>query len=683
MAAWFTLIIACLSAQLTQILGSGLFELDLHEFKNLKGLLANGAPCRPDCRTFFRVCLKNYQVPVSPGDCIFGSAVTPVLGSNSFRMAGSPLSTPIRLPFNFGWPGSFSLIIEAWYSSLEDPALDSNNPDLQISSFAIQRQLEVGAAWTQDVQSGQQTELRYSYRFTCNENYYGDSCSKKCKPRDDRFGHYTCNPDGQLSCLPGWKGEYCEEPICLSGCSEASGNCSKPGECICREGWQGTFCTECKKHPVCKHGTCQQPWQCNCKEGWGGLFCDQDLNFCTHHKPCMNGATCTNTGQGSYTCTCRPGFTGTNCELEVRHCDSNPCRNRGHCTELDNSYSCTCLPGFEGTHCENSLLTCADMPCFQGGKCHERDNGRSYSCDCPRGYTGLNCEKKVDKCTTLPCANGGSCVVLSGVRTCSCRPGFTGQRCEININNCASNPCANGGTCHNRANDYTCSCALGYGGRNCELFAAPCFSVNLCLNGGSCSSDGPPTCLCPSGFTGPRCEYFAVTLPVLPGAKAQEGFQWAAISLGVGLVALLILLCMLGIVLRHVHRQARAERTHAEAMNNRSDTQRDNLIPTSQLKNNNKKVELEVDCDPEKSNYIHKNYHLDYIAPKEFKESKSQEDKSLKYEKCLEDKIQLSKMYSEKPECRISTICSPRDSLYQSVFVIAEERSECVIATEV
>jgi len=38
---------------------------------------------------------------------------------------------------------------------------------------------------------------------------------------------------------------------------------------------------------------------------------------------------------------------------------------------------------------------------------------------------------------------------------------------------------------------------------------------------------------------------------------------------------------------------------------------------------------------------------------------------------------------SEKPECRISTICSPGDPMYQSVFVIAEERRECVIATEV
>lgn len=56
-----------------------------------------------------------------------------------------------------------------------------------------------------------QTELRYSYRFICNDNYYGDTCSKICTPRDDRFGHYTCKSDGQIACLPGWKGEYCQE----------------------------------------------------------------------------------------------------------------------------------------------------------------------------------------------------------------------------------------------------------------------------------------------------------------------------------------------------------------------------------------------------------------------------------------------------------------------------------------
>lgn len=85
------------------------------------------------------------------------------------------------------------------------------------------------------------------------------------------------------------------------------------------------------RHPGCLHGTCTQPWQCVCKEGWGGLFCNQDLNYCTNHRPCANGATCTNTGQGSYTCTCRPGYGGTDCELEINECDCNPCKNGGSC----------------------------------------------------------------------------------------------------------------------------------------------------------------------------------------------------------------------------------------------------------------------------------------------------------------------------------------------------------------
>lgn len=57
-----------------------------------------------------------------------------------------------------------------------------------------------------------------------------------------------------------------------------------------------------------------------------------DLNYCTHHKPCRNGATCTNTGQGSYTCSCRPGFAGADCEAETDECAGKPCRNGGSCT---------------------------------------------------------------------------------------------------------------------------------------------------------------------------------------------------------------------------------------------------------------------------------------------------------------------------------------------------------------
>lgn len=139
-------------------------------------------------------------------------------------------------------------------------------------------------------------------------------------------------PPTNASPLPAHLLPFSLAAICLAECSRSHGYCEKPGECKCRIGWQGPSCDECVRYPGCLHGSCLQPWQCNCQEGWGGLFCNQDLNYCTNHHPCQNGATCTNTGQGSYTCTCPPGFVGNNCEVEVNECDSSPCRNGGSCS---------------------------------------------------------------------------------------------------------------------------------------------------------------------------------------------------------------------------------------------------------------------------------------------------------------------------------------------------------------
>lgn len=83
-----------------------------------------------------------------------------------------------------------------------------------ISQVSIQRSLSVGEDWSQDVHQGPLTQLRYSYRVVCSENYYGESCSRLCKRRDDRFGHYVCAADGSLACLPGWAGEYCTDREC-------------------------------------------------------------------------------------------------------------------------------------------------------------------------------------------------------------------------------------------------------------------------------------------------------------------------------------------------------------------------------------------------------------------------------------------------------------------------------------
>uniref|UniRef100_A0A7N6AGJ0 Delta-like protein n=1 Tax=Anabas testudineus TaxID=64144 RepID=A0A7N6AGJ0_ANATE len=660
------------------VLGSGVFELELHHFQNTQGLLANGRSCSmTGCRTYFTVCLKNFQTVVSRGDCVFGNVTTPVLGSDSFSINQD---ARLHLPLKYTWPGAFSLVIDAWYSPEGDTPGDTTNPEFLISSFTVQKQLGTGPEWSQDVQSFAQTKLRYSYRLICKENYYGDTCSKICAPRDDHFGHYTCKADGQRACLPGWKGDYCQEPVCLEGCNERNGNCTFPGECKCREGWQGLFCDVCKLHPSCKHGTCKEPWQCSCKEGWGGIFCDQDLNYCTHHKPCANGATCLNTGHGSYTCTCLPGFTGVNCDSQVQECDRQPCHNGGHCLDSENGYECVCPQGFEGTHCEHKMLTCADTPCFHGGKCRERDNGHNYICECPAGYTGLNCEKKMDKCTSLQCANGGHCVIQGNLRLCNCRSGFTGLRCETNINECASSPCANGSTCIDRINDYTCTCPPGYTGRHCDKPTHRCTS-QACLNGGTCTTGarGQPVCVCPAHYSGPQCQ--STDLDNTP----DDSLSLTAISLGVGMVAVLVLFCMVAVVIRHIKKQRNHEKD-SETMNNLSkvDFQKENLISILELKNTNKKVDLEVDCPSNKSNHKHLNhYHLDYKSCMGYKDELSILDKDENCEKTIEDKKQFSRMYSVRPECKISTICSSRDSMYQSVFVIAEEKNECIIATEV
>lgn len=96
-----------------------MFRLKLQEFVNKKGLLGNRNCCRGGagpppcaCRTFFRVCLKHYQASVSPEPpCTYGSAVTPVLGIDSFSLpdgagAGPRLQQHIRFPRGFTWPVS-------------------------------------------------------------------------------------------------------------------------------------------------------------------------------------------------------------------------------------------------------------------------------------------------------------------------------------------------------------------------------------------------------------------------------------------------------------------------------------------------------------------------------------------------------------------------------------------------
>lgn len=113
------------------------------------------------------------------------------------------------------------------------------------------------------------------------------------------------------------------------------------------------------------------------------------------------------------------------------------------------------------------------------------------------------------------------------------------------------------------------------------------------------------------------------------------------------MVAVVVLLCMVAVVIRHVKRQ-RDEERESETMNNlsKADFQKDNLISTLELKNTNKKNDLEVDCPREKSNRKHINhYHLDYKSCTGYKDELSLLDKDANCEKSIEDITHLSRMY--------------------------------------
>ncbi|NP_001079551.1 putative ortholog of delta-like protein C precursor (SwissPro) L homeolog precursor [Xenopus laevis] len=642
MASPLLLVYVAATLCLPLVYPAGVFELKIHSFSTPRPACAAGK----SCNIFFRVCLKHAQPVVSPDPpCTFGSAVSDILPSDSKAITDS---SPIRVPFHFKWPGIFSLIIESWTTNSAEQSTE--NPDNLLSRLATRRRLSIGEDWSQDIHLGQQSELRYSYHVSCDEHYYGDSCSDYCRPRDDNFGHYTCDEQGNRLCMSGWKGEYCAEPICLPGCSESHGFCELPGECKCRMGWQGELCDECLRYPGCQHGSCSQPWECICQEGWGGLFCNQDLNYCTNHQPCRNGASCINTGQGSYSCSCRAGFTGTNCEIDINECASNPCKNGGSCNDLENDYECVCPRGFYGKNCDISAMTCEDGPCFNGGTCIEKSSGVGYVCRCPFNYHGSNCEKKIDRCTNSPCLNGGQCLDMGRNVLCKCRPGFSGPRCELNIDDCASSPCANGGTCVDAVNSYTCSCTLGYGGKDCTLRVDAC-SSKPCKNGGTCYTHFTGNvCQCPTGFMGTSCE-FRVHDPT-PASHRADSSNTLTMVVCLGLLTFFLLGCGVFMVMRGMRRG-----------------------------HFNEKGRVNNDLEP-KNNLIEKEPHFKMPNPDYLREKSSSKQKLLQGSESEEERS--GRRTDRKPDTKQCNPTSryPEDGAYHPIYILPEPE-QCIFATEV
>uniref|UniRef100_A0A1A8CXW6 Delta-like protein n=1 Tax=Nothobranchius kadleci TaxID=1051664 RepID=A0A1A8CXW6_NOTKA len=498
---------------------TGYFELQLISVENPNGELADGECCdgarssqdlrcsRDECDTYFRVCLKEYQIEVNTGGaCTYGSESTHVLGGNMFSFKSATKNNEagkVVIPFQFAWPRSYTLIVEAW-----DWDNDTrNNEELLIERGAHTGMINPGDPWQTILHDGPVARLTYRIRVRCDENYYGNKCNKLCVPRDDYFGHYRCEASGAQVCLDGWMGQECRTAICKQGCNLLHGGCSVPGTCVCNYGWRGQFCDECVLHPGCVHGTCNLPWQCNCERNWGGLMCDKDLNYCGRHQPCINGGTCMNTEPDEYHCACPQGFSGKNCEIAEHACVSAPCANGGVCHEGSSGYECQCPPGWEGPTCTSNLDECASGPCAQGGTCINLEGG--FECVCPPQWEGKTCQIDFNSCHGQ-CQNGATCKKGPRGYHCQCPPGFVGPNCEIRRNKCDSRPCQNGGHCRAVSDSFVCECPAEFGGQLCEISnwaSSDSCDPDPCKNGATCHSmDQDFYCACPEGFEGKMCE---------------------------------------------------------------------------------------------------------------------------------------------------------------------------------
>lgn len=63
--------------------------------------------------------------------------------------------------------------------------------------------------WQSLKHNGPVGQFEYQIRVSCDEHYYGFGCNKFCRPRNDFFGHYNCDHNGNKTCLEGWSGPEC------------------------------------------------------------------------------------------------------------------------------------------------------------------------------------------------------------------------------------------------------------------------------------------------------------------------------------------------------------------------------------------------------------------------------------------------------------------------------------------
>ncbi|XP_018495761.1 protein jagged-1 [Galendromus occidentalis] len=521
---------------------TSVFEVLITDLSHLNPTIYNGTCCEGSadrygkcpinslCNTYFRVCLQEFRRNATPEyrNCTLGETTSDVFRGFGSKTNRIDQQVALSVPIYHRWTETFTLVLDVLHRDRDvtdrrnDPLIDRVSYKANITSS-----LEFQGVDSRHGKGVYDTAtVIYKIRVRCAENHFTKDCSKICYPRDDKYGHWSCDENGEKKCLDGWTDHHCERPVC-EFCDADRSVCEAPGRCSCRPGWTGRNCSVCVPYPNCKHGSCApgKPFTCECERNWGGALCDQDLDVCGRSQPCKNNGVCRNTNPDQYQCSCPDGFFGRNCELDgemikyYKPCvrgDGQPvCQNGGSCSEINNGtdFKCDCLPGWLGETCSNDIsgrASCASNPCLNGGRCSPNSRGEAV-CKCPRGWTGHNCQFDIDECAELePCLHGSVCTNRMGSYSCTCAAGWEGTNCSLPADTCHQYRCLNGGTCFSNRGGWHCRCPEGFAGKQCEIKADPC-QPDPC-NGGTCAvlASGKHRCsACPENRFGRNCELTA------------------------------------------------------------------------------------------------------------------------------------------------------------------------------
>lgn len=106
---------------------------------------------------------------------------------------------------------------------MDDPQDDDDEDDRVdrirvVQNFSVSENFSLPTNYFGEI--GGHAQLELSFLLICPVHYFGSDCTTFCVERDDEFGHFVCDTNGNIVCREGYQNP-------ASNCTE----CTLPQEC--------------------------------------------------------------------------------------------------------------------------------------------------------------------------------------------------------------------------------------------------------------------------------------------------------------------------------------------------------------------------------------------------------------------------------------------------------------------